>query len=415
MKKIFIYFATAMMLASCSSESSVTEEVDKPGENPFPEYNGVVATLPDVEFEGDDDPVTRATLIYDYEKKLMKASWKQGDEVGVYPITANGKNLSVNQSKQQKWIVDPETPLIENTSSVTGVFVSADVNIKALESYAKYISYYPYTSAGESYDAIPVSYRNQKQMQNVNVNAYYSRSKDDNLNVYKASEILASAHLGAYDYLVSDAIATPNGGAHFLYTRLGSVSRFFFEAPEKVVYDAMIFYNADANFTLDATMNVSEKTLTATETGHSLTLKFGDEGFDLTDATKNPGSFYHDYGYIIAYLMSAPIQLKSLDKCTLYLLGHLDITNDQYNNISDEEEKALYSSVTITKDGTPEVVYRKNTYYKAALTKYNMDQNKVQRWSPVLGKDEPIKFEAMTVQQWNEEYGYENPKGTETW
>ncbi len=414
MKKIFIYFATAMMLASCSSEENVADDKNKPIENPFPDYNGVVATMPDVEFVGDDDPQTRASLTYDFNKKIMKSTWTEGDVVGVYPLEDEGVTLPIEQSSQQPWKLDPNTPLVVGESSVTGMFVGADASVQALEANARYISYFPYTTYDGTYDKIPVSYRNQRQDVNVNVNAYYNRNAStQNMDDYLASEPLASAHLGAYDYLVSNAIAHPNGGAHFVYTRLGSIARFFIKVPARNVYDALIFYNSRANFVLDAEMSVAEKKLIPKETGHSMILQLGGNGFDLTNPETNPTSFNGEKGYIIAYLMSAPmVNLKSLemDPCTLYLLGHMDISEDDYNNLS-SSDKLVYEKIG-------ENCYRTKTYYKNSvdLSKFNLEQNKVQQWSPTLGPDKPIEFQSISVQQWKEETGFDNEgKGTETW
>lgn len=412
MKKIFIYFATAMMLASCSSEDNVVEEVDKPY-NPFPDYNGVVATMPDVESEGDEDPVTRSSLTYNLDLKNMKFSWTADDAIGVFAITHNGEEISNENTSQQKWIIDSGSIKTgENTSS--GIFYKSDNAVATLEAGAKYVAYTPYVQEKSEYncDNIHVTYRGQTQAVNVNTSAYYKRAQSkEMMNAYLESEPLASAHLCDFDYNVSEAIGTPTGGAHFAFTRLGSVARFFFKAPARDVFDALVFYNADANFILDAIMDVKSKKLTSTQTGHGLTLKLGVNGFDLTSESASPNSFNNGNGYIIAYLMSAPMtNLKELGACTLYLLGHKDITVSDWLSLTEAEKKA-YEKVGDK--------YRIKTYYKnsAELSKYNLEQNKVQRWTPTLGPDDqPIEFQSISVQQWKEETGYGNDgKGTETW
>lgn len=417
MKKFLLYISAAMLIAACSSDGTPVLDIEEPPiPNPFPDYIGMVASKPNVESEGDNDPLTRSTLVFDDKQKIMIASWQASDAIGVFPIVRNEQNIDASRSSSMRWNVDAEKGITSSGNTdkdfSSAIFKCNDPNIVTLEAGVKYAAYSPYGvgTAESQYDNIPVSYRDQVQAQNVNIKAYYGYivNRDDvNLNSYLESEPLASSHLYEYDYLVSDAVATPTGGAHFMFTRLGSVSRFFIYVPELAVYDEMVFFNDQVNFVLDATMNVKEKTLTPTATGHSLRLKLGSTGFDMTNNTTN--SFYSGYGYIIAYLMSAPFEnLTDYKNCTLYLLGHKDVDAAGYEAL-EIAEKPLYEKIS-------ETCYRKKTYYKATLNKYNMQQNKVQRWSPTLGKDEPIEFETISVQQWVEETGYTNDKGgTETW
>lgn len=404
-----------MLISACSSDGTPVLDIEEPTiPNPFPDYVGMVASRPDVKSSGDEDPLTRSTLVYDNNKKIMLASWEASDALGVFPVTHEGQEIKAANSTQQKWVVDSEQGFKNGDSFSTAVFVKDDNHVATLEAGAKYVAFSPFTQATSeySYDNVPVTYRNQMQRVNVNIDAYYRRNSSvEMMNAYLESEPYASAHLNDYDYLASDAIATPTGGAHFIFTRLGSVSRFFLSAPEKAIYDKMVFFNDEVDFTLDAKMNVKDKTLEPTAKGHSLSLKLGENGFDLTNVAGN-NSFYSvggkDYGYIIAYLMSAPTELLSHKKCTLYLLGHIDVDKDRYDALTPESEKLLYEKIS-------ENCYRKKTYYKATLNYYDMEQDKLQRWTPSLGKDDPIEFETISVQQWVEETGYTNDKGTEKW
>lgn len=411
MKKFLLYISAAMLIAACSSDGTPVLDIEEPTiPNPFPDYIGMVASRPNVESEGDDEPITRSTLVYDFAGKIMIASWEMDDAIGVFPVTQGGKNIEASMSSSQKWIVDNEKGLSNGGSFSSAVFVKSDNGFATLEAGATYVAYSPYDigSSESHYDNIPVTYRGQTQMANIDVSAYYQRDdSEEKMTAYRDSEPAASAHLNAYDYLASTAVATPTGGAHFVFKRLGSVSRFFMKLPELAVYESMVFFNKDVNFTLDAIMDVKSQTLIPTATGHSLNLKFGATGFDLTDKTKTPTSFNGDQPCIIAYMMSAPIELKSHNACTLYLLGHKDINATQYAEL-DDDKKDLYEKINTD-------CYRIKTYYKATLSKYDMDQNMVQRWTPSWGKDEPIEFETISVQQWVEETGYTNEKGTETW
>jgi hypothetical protein len=58
------------------------------------------------------------------------------------------------------------------------------------------------------------------------------------------------------------------------------------------------------------------------------------------------------------------------------------------------------------------------TYYKAKLTKKNLRAGYVYQWTTTPDEEQPITFEVLTVQQWEEETGFTNSdegKGTKDW
>ena len=58
------------------------------------------------------------------------------------------------------------------------------------------------------------------------------------------------------------------------------------------------------------------------------------------------------------------------------------------------------------------------TFYKAMLTKRNLLAGKAYQWTTTPDEEEPITFEVLSVQQWEEETGFTNGdkgNGTQDW
>ena len=398
MKKFLLYIVSAIMFAACSSEQiELAEQTNEKTPNATPNTNGeeeawpwgegVSATVPNLELHGDQEP-TRA-LVYDNDVRFMKFYWNGSaaeDMIGVFPV-----NSDPTKSSQQCFerIAEESSTGIGNASAN---FKTKDGGVKTVSESTEYVSYYPFIEGELNYVQIPITYLGQKQRENLNIKAYATRKNSDELmNAYKQSELAAAEHLEEFDYLVSSAGSTPTGDIHFSYTRLGSTVRLFIKAPEQIVYDSIQLVNKDVEFMTKGTMNVPAKTLTATKTSHAISLQLGNNGFDLSDNTSN------DYqnpttGYIVAYMMLAPIQLDKTDisQCYLYMCGH----------VKDHPKQKKY-------------------FKSAPLTKYDIEQNKTLQWTTTNNTpDEPITFNAISVEEWKEGTTFSNGddgKGTEGW
>ena len=221
---------------------------------------------------------------------------------------------------------------------------------------------------------------------------------------------MASIHLPKYDYQVSSGAAPRDNHLVFDYTRLSSFVRLYLKVTEEATYDSIIILNKDADFFIDGTMdiskNVSSEAFTPTTTLHYVTLRLGKKTV-VDGVTKYDGfSIWNDHqteddekkcalwsatknaGYIVAYMAFVPIQLKNLaNGCTLYLLGHDDSGNKKY--------------------------------YRATkpLSKYNLEQNKIQQWAPSEHSvDEPIEVIPVEVEEWKADMEFSNEgTGTEEW
>ena len=227
---------------------------------------------------------------------------------------------------------------------------------------------------------------------------------------YKESEKMASSHLPKYDFQVSAGAAPRDNHLVFDYTRLSSFVRLYLKVKEEATYDSIIILNKDADFFIDGTMdiskNVSSKAFTPKTKLHYVTLRLGKKtvkngvteyaGFsiwndNLTQINEKKCALWSaekEAGYIVAYMAFVPIQLKNLaNGCTLYLLGHDKSGNKKY--------------------------YRAKT----TLSKYNLEQNKIQQWAPSEhSEDEPIEVIPVEVEEWKADMEFSNEgTGTEEW
>lgn len=389
----FIAFIIALLTFSCTNDLAELPAEDLPLADP---KDCIIGISPQIEPE--EEGLTRSSLTFSPTLRAMTFAWDATDALGVFPI--NATNIS---TAQQEFSINAN-----DINGLSAKFSNADTDVNSIKSGQRYVAYSPFTAVDEDKNVIHVTYRNQIQKESVNMDAYYKRSQsDEQMQAYLASEKEASAHLGKYDYMVSAATAPEHGNMSFHFTRLGSIVRFYLRIPAEGFYDSIQVINKNAAFILDADMDItktnSSEAFTHPVTSHIVSLAFQKEkkgeggnvshsGFDLTDTPDN-----HYYGtpssgrrgYIIAYMMFAPINLKAdnIGMSTLYLLGH-----DKNGN---------------------------KTYFRAKdkLTKINIAQNKTQQWAPAtLEVDEPIDFVPVEVEIWKNDTNFDNNgTGTDDW
>ena len=389
MRKNYPYIIALIMsvlVLSCTADIATPEAEDSPISDTG---DAVIGIIP--EMETDDEGMTRSTLIFSPTLRAMTFAWEQTDTIGVFPYEFT--NISTTQ---QKFGILPT-----EINGLSAKFKKDDDAIQMLEKGKQYVSYSPFSTVDESRNAVHATFRNQIQKESVNMDAYYQKEQsNDMMNAYLESEAKASAHLGKYDYMVSSATAPVDGKASFHFTRLGSIVRFYLRIPAEGYYDSIQVINKDADFIIDADLDITKpdaaKAFVNPVTSHIVSLAFrkdvtdesgnvtGQNGFDLYYTENNQ---YYDKrssvkrGYIIAYMMFAPINLKAdnIGQSTLYLLGH-------------------------DNDGN-------RTYYRAAdkLSKINIAQNKTQQWAPAqLENDQPIDFVPVEVEIWKDDTNIEN-------
>lgn len=408
MKTIYTLFAIVLplVLAGCAADhADIT--TDGAGERGLCEYEGVTGSKPMPEYYG---TATRATLAFNVVTSKLEFKWEKEDKVGVFAVRtdANGTE-SVPAQSQTEFVVN------ELVSDLNVKFRISDEDF-LIKANTKYHSYSPYRKH-DGNNILPVKYTGQKQTESPDINAYYNwqvnKDAEDaqtNLTNYSASEAAASAHLSAYDYLVSSAVSPRDNVLHLQFVRLNAIVRFFLKVPEAVIYDSMQVVNKDADFIVAADIDITKQksnydattdpdyTFSNIRTSHIVSLEFDHKGntapthgLDLTNENsnyyiqaKNPKP-----GYIIAYMMFAPINLKSDDisNSTLYLIGHDSHGNKKY--------------------------YRATTQ----LAKLAIGQNKFLQWTYTQTfNEDPIEFEPVEMQTWKDDTTFSNDGGgTEGW
>ena len=402
-KTIYIlYVLLIFAVVGCVNDLDMTPIGEETVDVTVPEEDGdgVYGNAPVVDF---GDALTRSTLTFDYNTRTLLFSWVMGDLVGVFPDRGD------NSKSQIAYTVN------EMISAHRARFTQVDQDAQPdnINKGEQFVSYKP---AKENYEGksseIPFSFANQYQENPVNMKSYW-----DTLQVnkgegkyYKASEEMASKHLPKYDFQVSAGAAPRDNHLVFDYTRLSSFVRLYLKVTEQATYDSIIILNKDADFFIDGTMdiskNVSSKAFTPKTKLQYVTLRLGKKtvkngvteyaGFKIWNDNKAPKiedqcalwSAEKKAGYIVAYMAFVPIQLKNLaNGCTLYLLGHDKSGNKKY--------------------------YRAKT----TLSKYNLEQNKIQQWAPSEHSvDEPIEVIPVEVEEWKADMEFSNEgTGTEEW
>lgn len=196
------------------------------------------------------------------ESGKVLVAWNNHDVVGFY--TADGNR-------------------IRTTVYSLDVFDNHKVKLTGngwyMTSNAQYYGYYPYSSDyqmnGNLMTALPVSYTNQTQSAN-----------DD------------PAHLAAYDYMVAQTTTTETE-ANFTFTHYGSIIRFACYVPTSATFSSLSISSKAENaiFTTEATMNLTNQTITSTATNKKATLT-------LSNITVEAGDS------LIAYMMMPPTDLS---------------------------------------------------------------------------------------------------------
>ena len=401
-KTIYIlYVLLIFAVVGCVNDLDITPIGEETVDVTVPEEDGdgVYGNAPVVDF---GDALTRSTLTFDYNTRTLLFSWEMDDLVGVFPVQDD------NSKSQIVYTVN------EMISAHRARFTQKDNSVSPeIKTGNLFVSYKPATENYEGKSTeIPFSFANQYQENPVNMKSYLDTLKVNKGEgkYYKASEEMASIHLPKYDYQVSSGAAPRDNHLVFDYTRLSSFVRLYLKVKEEATYDSIIILNKDADFFIDGTMdiskNVSSEAFTPKTKLHYVTLRLGKKtvkngvteyaGFRIwndhqTEDDENKCALWSatkNAGYIVAYMAFVPIQLKNLaNGCTLYLLGHDDSGNKKY--------------------------YRAKT----TLSKYNLEQNKIQQWAPSEHSvDEPIEVIPVEVEEWKADMEFSNEgTGTEEW
>lgn len=248
MKKFFMYMLPFLAVA-CSTEE--LENITDSRNDSAQELDGVVMTIPDFNWEDG----TRISLTE--TENGMAFSWVEGDVVGVY-ASKSMANFNIE------------------TIGTDAKSASFDGGGFSLTAGSTYYAFNPYNAAGTNKVAVPVSYAGQ--IQNANTDA---------------------SHLGAYDFMTSQATAYATNRATFNFAHLGAVMRMKLSVPTGINYQSLKITSTDTPFVMAGTVDLTAETpvITATETSNDIIL-----GLDFTTSGDT---------LLTLYTMVAPVDFSS--------------------------------------------------------------------------------------------------------
>ena len=364
-KKIYILYAIAAMMASCSQD--VIEDSVFHGDE-------VSATLPELDY---GNAMTRSSLIYNYGDKKMHFTWDSGDKIGVFAVNDPNRRQQVQFN------------LTKGAGSIAGGFVSSDESVQTIEKGKQYIAFRPY-SKEDDYSALDVKYSGQTAKAFPKMKYFpFSGNPNADANKYNESETAASAHLTTADYMASlPTKAEQDGHCAFDFKRIGAVVRFYLKSPRAIKYDGIQLVVGGKKFVLTGTLDAEKRTIIPRTESSAMFLTFSSPLDMSAPLTTSADYYYNGAGYIVSYMMIAPIDLRDAGEIAIYLKGHDD----------------------------------NGTYYfksQGELEKPNLTANKFYQWTS--GENEgyaAIIFDHISVQEWERDVIYSNGEegtGTQIW
>lgn len=359
--------AIAAMMASCSQDVIEGDAV----------YEGeVYATLPELDY---DNMVTRSSLIYNYSEKKMHFSWDSGDKIGVFAVNSD-------PARRQQIQYD----LKGGAGTIAGSFDSYDTDVQAsIEKNKSYLAFRPYSKIG-NYAKLDVKYDGQTAKAYPKMKYFpFSGNTNANADKYNASEAAASAHLTDADYMVAPpVVASMDHHCAFEFKRIGAVVRFYLKSPRAMIYDGIQLVAKGKKFILSGMLDAEKRMITPVTTSTAMFLNFSSP-LDMSKPTSTSADYYYNgVGYIVSYMMIAPIDLRDAEDISIYLKGHIG----------------------------------SNTYYyksQGTLEKPNLTANMFYQWTSGENNGDPaIIFDHISVQDWERDVIYSNDEegtGTSTW
>lgn len=355
--------AIAALMASCSQDVIEGDAV----------YEGeVYATLPELL----DGSVTRSALVYNYSEKKMHFAWDSGDKIGVFAIN--------NDAARRQQI---QYDLKKGAGTMAGSFDSYDTDVQAdIKKDQSYLAFRPYSKVG-NYAKLDVKYDEQTAKAFPKMKYFpFSGNANANADKYNASEAAASAHLTDADYMVAPpVVASVDHHCAFEFKRIGAVVRFYLKSPQPMVYDGIQLVAKNKQFVLTGMLDAQKRVISPVTTSTAMFLTFSSP-LDLTNTSSE--YYYNGSGYIVSYLMIAPIDLTDAEDISIYLKGHIG----------------------------------NNTYYfksQGELEKPNLTANMFYQWTSGDNNGDPaIVFDHISVQDWERDVIYSNGEGgtgTGTW
>ena len=454
MKKIFTYMTLmATVLLTACSDSEDFALTSGGGSFSYLENKNTISmplVVHEENWEGNSGLESKSSLAYKYQTGRLRFEWQEGDNVGVYPVKGSGGTpVDPSASTCIPWKIWSVTTTDDKS---VGVFDQDDEHISPHKDES-YIAVSPYILDDTDYRDIPVTYVGQLQKASAKIGAYMKKSTTSEEEKYVASEVEACSHLSKYDYLVdTERQATEAGGKmRFEMKRLSSIVRFFMKVPANIVFDNLQLYNPTKEFTLTTTLDGSagEYAAEPTTKSHAMSLKLNEFGFDYTTCTADDDYYYSStIGWVmVCYMMVAPIDLSetATEESTLYLIGRephyyanateynaawgTSKTSEQFEALTQEQKMKIYTSreafntakgTSLTDEQYAELSTAQkmsewtSKAYSATLTKKNLEADVLYQWSSAASAEDPIEFQNISIQEWENGPGFTNEDGTGT-
>ena len=216
--------------------------------------DGVMATLPGY----DEMAETRVT----FTDSFSKFYWSNGDCIGVCHSSASSNGTAA-------------FTLLKG-GGTTGNFINDSFSLLA---NTDYYAFYPFT-AGVTASSFPVDLEGQVQTANNEMD-----------------------HLGKFNYMSTKFTTDDNGKSSFTFANIGSIIQLHFTADKEETYQSLSITSGGNPFTVRASYNLTDGTITSKSSKATFNVSFGEEGIHV----------YNDESVVI----SAVVLPEDLSQSTL--------------------------------------------------------------------------------------------------
>lgn len=227
MKRNLILGALCALLASCSSDDGFPL-FDTAS---YADLESVTLTAKPIVFDGGDETRTSFIPSFDESNLLTKLDfrWANGDTIALFPIAPIG-------GSQVYQVLGSMT----EEGSLSATFDGGAWKLKNDNTYAAYYPFRPDMRVGDSYDAIPVNMLGQKQVGKNSI-----------------------AHLGAYDYMVSQAsdVDKDTRTVNFHFEHVVSFAWLKLKMPVAATWTKLVLEASTPTFITSAKLNLLDKSL----------------------------------------------------------------------------------------------------------------------------------------------------------
>lgn len=210
MKTYKVLFGLLSLVGFTACSGDDMKEIVEPASS-VAEIDQIIATVADY-------GTTRSVLYR--EDDAIKFRWSVGDKLGIFPDTGDQVCFTIDN---------------DQAGSLSAKFDGGGWGLKQSHTYRVYSPYIRDIDLNK--ESIPLDYTGQEQTGN---NSY--------------------THLGAYDYLASNAITPTNGNLSFTLNHMGSILILKLKVPEPTKFTKCELSSVKEVFTTEATMDISGST-----------------------------------------------------------------------------------------------------------------------------------------------------------